>query len=176
MLALLVGCVSYSVDRNTSERYFQICGYAEHDGRLDIEVEKCYRTLINVEWGKLSEDRKSETLYNFARVERQLSKFAAAVFLLNQALDIEEAKSEVANEKIGRRLVELSMNLAAMNRWKEGALSLERVIPIAHQFTGSEKKTIISVFSIYGEQLIQLGEREKGHSFVDLVKTLDGSE
>jgi len=171
-LISLAGCVSNPLNRVTSDRYSETCSVAERHGNLGVAEEACYRALVNTYWGNLGDELKSEKLYNLARIKRQLSKFSEAESLLEQSLEIEEARSEVVNEKIGRRLVELSINLAAMGRWEEGALSLERVVPIADQYSGSEKDTIIMVFIEYGKHFSQSEQEKKANQFISQARNL----
>lgn len=166
------GCVSNPLNRVTSDNYAEVCHDAEQNGNLKVAEEACYRALVNTDWGNLGDDLKSEKLYNLARIKRQLSKFDEAKSLLSQSLQIEEAKSETVNKKIGRRLVELSVNLAALDRWQEGVTAIEKVMPIANQYTGQERRFIILVLGKYGEHLGNNGNKEKGELFLTRSRNL----
>ena len=134
-LVSLAGCVSNPINRTTSDNYAETCTVAEQQGNLKVAEEACYRALVNADWGNLGDELKSEKLYNLARIKRQLAKFSEAESLLQESLKIEESKSATINIKIGRRLVELSVNLAAQGKWEEGSVSLEKVMTIFNQYS-----------------------------------------
>ena len=171
-LLILSGCVSNPINRATSDNYAETCDIAEQNGNLKVAEEACYRALVNTDWGNLGNDLKSEKLYNLARIKRQLAKFQEAESLLNQSLEIEENKSTTMNAKIGRRLVELSVNLAALDRWQEGASAIEKVIPVAKQYSGQERQFIILVLEKYGEHFNNSGNKEKGQLFLSQSRNL----
>ncbi len=171
-LVFLVGCVSNPINRATSDNYAETCAVAEEQGNLPVAEEACYRALVNTDWGNLGDDLKSEKLYNLARIKRRLSKFNEAESLLQQSLTIEEAKSPAPEIKIGRRLVELSVNLAAQDRWDEGSKSLERMISISDQYVGEEKKFIILVLNKYGEHFTNTGNIDKGNAYISKANRL----
>jgi tetratricopeptide (TPR) repeat protein len=172
VLVFLVGCVSNPINRATSDNYAETCAVAEEQGNLPVAEEACYRALINTDWGSLGDDLKSEKLYNLARIKRRLSKFSEAESLLQQSLTIEKAKSPTPEIKIGRRLVELSVNLAAQDRWDEGSESLERVIEISDQYVGQEKEFIILVLNKYGEHFKSTGNVDKGNAYISKANGL----
>jgi len=151
-MALFVASCANPLNQATSDRYGDECSQAESSRRLDIAEQACYRALVNVDSGNLELDQKSQRLYNLARIKRQLAKFAEAEDLLKQSLVIEEKMSPPSNERIGRRLVELSVNLAAQDKWKEGVQYLDRVLPIAQQYSGQERTFLSLVFSNYGKE------------------------
>ena len=151
MLLLATGCAN-PLNQATSNRYAEECSQAERRGRLDAAEQACYRSLVNVDWGTLGLDQKSQRLYNLARIKRQLAKFAEAEDLLKQSLAIEEKLTPPSDERIGRRLIELSVNLAAQGKWDEGAQCLDRVLPIAQQYSGQERAFASLVFSNYGNE------------------------
>ena len=150
--SILVGCAN-PINRVTSDNYSETCAVAESNGRLKVAEEACYRALVNVDLGNLGSELKSERLYNLARIKRQLAKFAEAEQLLKESLAIQEKLPIPSEPKIGRRLVELSVSLAAQDKWTEGAKFLERALPITPQFAGQERAYTIEVLTLYSKQL-----------------------
>lgn len=171
-LIYLSGCVSNPVNRATSDNYAETCTVAEQRGNFKVAEEACYRALVNTDWGNLGDELKSEKLYNLARIKRQLAKFSEAESLLQESLKIEESKSSTINIKIGRRLVELSVNLAAQDKWEVGSKLLERVIPISSQYSGQEKEFIVLVLNKYGQHFHNNGNPEKGSIFISKANEL----
>jgi hypothetical protein len=150
--ALLSACAN-PLNRATSDNYAETCAVAESNGKLDVAEQACYRALVNVDMGNLGPELKSQRLYNLGRIKRQLSKFAEAESLFKESLQIEEKLSGLGGVKIGRRLVELSVSLAGQDKWSEGAQYLERVVPIADQFSGQSRAYSAEVLMEYSKRL-----------------------
>lgn len=134
----LNGCAN-SLNDATSENYSKTCSMAEGNGQLEIAEEACYRALTNVDMGNLGLESKSEKLYSLGQIKRQLAKFVEAEALFKESLEIEEKLTGQTSIKVGRRLVELSVTLAAQAKWPEGATYLEQMLPIADQFIGKDR-------------------------------------
>ena len=156
-VVFLASCAN-PVNRVTSDRDAETCVTAERDRRLDVAEEACYRALVNVDLGNLGPELKSQRLYNLARIKRLRSKPAEAEDLLKQSLALEEKLSSPTDPKIGQRLIELSLNLAAQNKWSEGRQYLERALPVSDQLlasgsrnTAEVRKFVILVLTAYGE-------------------------
>ena len=149
---LLTGCAN-PINRVTSDNYSETCQMAESNGRLKVAEEACYRALVNVDLGNLGPELKSERLYNLGRIKRQLAKFPEAEQLVKESLAIEEKLPSPSELKIGRRLIELSVSLAAQDKWTEGAKLLERSLPITPQFAGQERAYAIEVLTEYSKHL-----------------------
>ena len=163
LLAALAASCANPLNEATAARYSAQCAAAESAGNLALAEGACYRAVKNADWGNLDPELKSQHLYNFARVERRLAKFNEAEKLLKESLAIEEPLSGPSGVKVGRRLVELSVNLAAQKKWSEGEAAIMRVIPIASSFSGSERSYTREVFLNYAATLQELGRaREAG--------------
>lgn len=89
LTALIASCAN-PLNLATSNRYDEACSEAETKGRLDVAEQMCYRALVNVDWGNLGPELKSDRLYNFAKIKRKLEKYEEAVSLFQQSLEIEE--------------------------------------------------------------------------------------
>jgi hypothetical protein len=150
--SLLIGCAN-PINRVTSDNYSETCSDAERSGRLQVAEEACYRALVNVDMGNLGSELKSERLYNLGRIKRQLAKFAEAEQLFKESLTNEEKLPNPSDMKIGRRLIELSVSLAAQDKWLEGAKYVERALPTLEKFTGQERSYAVEVLTQYSKNL-----------------------
>jgi len=146
----LTGCAN-PLNQATSDRYGDECAQDEDAGDLARAEQACYRALVNVDTGNLGPQQKSMRLYDLGRVKRQLGKFAEAEDLFKQSLDIEKTLSGPTSVKVGRRLVELSVSLAAQDKWDEGAQYLQQAIPIAPQFVGGDRDYAKLSFGQYAQ-------------------------
>lgn len=159
-VAIVVGCAN-PLNQATSNRYGGACSEAERNGQLDVAEQACYRALMNVDWGNLGPEEKSQRLYNLARIKRRLAKFSEAEDLLKQSLVIEEKQSPQSEIKIGRRLVELSVNYAAQDKWNEGAKCLDRILTtMVQNFSGQDRNFTSQVFSQYGKKMRETNQME----------------
>lgn len=155
----LLGCAN-PLNEATAARYSAQCGAAESAGNLALAEETCYRAVENSDWGSLSPELRSQHLYNFARIKRRLAKFSEAEQLLKESLVIEEPLSGPTGIKVGRRLIELSVNLAAQKKWTEGEAVILRVVPIAPSFSGAERSYTKETYRNYAVTLKELGRSE----------------
>jgi hypothetical protein len=93
----LAACAN-PLNQATSDRYSADCASAEKHGNLSVAEEACYRAAVNVDWGKLGPEQKSEKLYNLARIKRQTGRLNEAEALLKESLEIEESLSEPTSQ------------------------------------------------------------------------------
>ena len=153
LVAVFLGACANPINRATFDNYSETCAVAESNGRLDVAEEACYRALVNTDWGNLGPELKSQALYNLGRIKRGLSKFGEAEQLFKESLAIEEKLPVPSEQKIGRRLLELSVSLAAQDKWSDGARYLERVLPLTEKFSPREQAYASEVLSQYGRHL-----------------------
>ena len=151
-VTLLTGCAN-PLNRVSSDNYAETCRDAERNGRLQVAEEACYRALVNVDMGNLGSELKSERLYNLGRIKRQLAKFTEAEQLFKESLAIQENLPNPSDIKISRRLIELSVSLAAQDKWTEGAKYVERALPTLEKFTGQERSYAIETLTRYSKNL-----------------------
>lgn len=163
---VLAGCGERLLYAATTDRYSEICSIAEANGRLEVAEEACWLALKNAERGDLGDEPLSEKLYNLARIKRMLSKFDEGEALLVASLAIEEAASDTMTVKIGRRLVELAINLANMDRWDEAADAVDRLLPVAERYEGGERAVVVAVLEEFGRRLIESGDTARGERFL----------
>lgn len=171
-LALIVAGCANPLNQATSDRYAQECASAERGGQLAVAEEACYRAVKNVDWGNLGPELKSQRLYNLARIKRQLGKFSEAEAILKESLPIEESVSGRDSLKVGRRLVELSVNMAAQDKWGEGAEFLARTIPISSGFAGQERAFTKASYLEYAKKLRMLGNADVAFRFETAAASL----
>lgn len=149
---LAAGCAN-PLNQVTSDRYSQTCAEAERNGNLTVAEEACYRALVNVGWGNLGDIQKSQKMYNLARIKRHLRKFDEAEKLYKESIAIEEKRTPVSNERIGRRSAELAIVYGEQNRFSEGLPYVERLFPLADTYQGNEKRTVATIFYVYSQGL-----------------------
>jgi tetratricopeptide (TPR) repeat protein len=162
----VAGCAN-PINRVTSDNYARSCNDAKNRGQLEVAEQACYRALVNVDWGNLGPELKSQRLYNLALIKRGLAKFQEAEDLLKQSIAIEEKLSPLSKLRIGRRQVELSVNLAAQGKWSDGSQLLEQMLPMTNQFEGPDRKWTSEVLHLFAEQLRKTNQIELAKRFDD---------
>ncbi len=170
----LAGCAN-PLNRVTSDRYSKICSESEREGNMSVAAEACYRAYINVEWGNLGPEQRSEKLYNFGRVIRRAGRYEHAKEALVRALVEEEKLSGKASKKTGRRLAELAATYYKLENLNEGTILVDRLIPLSSMYTESEKKFIAALLLDYA---LKIGDKqiEKAASYISKVKYLGYSK
>lgn len=163
-LAILVvlsiaGCAN-PLNRATSDNYAQTCAAAESAGRLDVAEEACYKAVVNIEWGNLGDELKSERLYNLARVERRLGKLDESEKYFVETIKIEEGLNPARPERMGRRLAELAAIYYEQKQFSRAAPYLERLLPLSSLYTGKEQQFVAQLFHFYA---IELGTTDLSH-------------
>lgn len=162
--ATLSACAN-PINRVTSDNYAETCAVAENNGRFEVAEQACYRALVNVDMGNLGPELKSQRLYNLGRIKLRLKKFSEAEQLFKESLAIEEKLSAAADVKIGRRLVVLSVSLAGQDKWADGVQYIERVLPIASQFTGQDRAHTAEMLIQYSKRLRAMNQAATADRF-----------
>lgn len=171
ILFLLAGCMN-PVNKATSDNYAEQCVQAEQSGDLVTAEKACYRALVNVDMGNLGDELKSQRLYNLALIKRQLGKFNEAEDLLKTSIEIEKKLSGPTDPKIGRRYAELSVNLAAQNKWSEGVHFVKGLLPMVDQYASSEKQFVKEILLKYSENQGQAGNNKIADEFKESAMRL----
>jgi tetratricopeptide (TPR) repeat protein len=161
---LAAGC-SNPLNRVTSDRYAATCVDAEDAGDLATAEQACYRAAVNVDWGNLGPELKSERLYNLARIKRKVGKLDEAEALFRQSLELEEQLSGPTSEKSGRRAAELARAYYVKEQYEQGLPLVERLLPIAEGFSGGERKFVAALFHLYAAELRAMGRNEQAAVF-----------
>jgi tetratricopeptide (TPR) repeat protein len=168
----LSGCAN-PINRITSDNYSDTCGVAEKNRRLDIAEEACYRALVNVDWGNLGPELKSQKQYNLGRIKRQLGKFSEAEQLFKAALKIEQALPKPSTLRVSRRHIELATSLAGQNKWQEGAKYLDLAIPSIPNHSKRERKFLADMLITFSKELQNLGEKHLANHFKKVAEAVD---
>jgi tetratricopeptide (TPR) repeat protein len=155
LLVMLGGCSSLASRLDADA---QTCEEAVRIGALDVAEEMCQRALNEGDKDILAPTVRSQRLYNLARIKRQLAKYPEAGELLDKSLALEEALSGADSPGVTRRLMEMSLVLAAQGQWQQGAQVLERVLPLAHQLTEKERVSLGQIVKHYAAQLKNNGQ------------------
>lgn len=171
---IISGCAN-PLNQVTSDNYAKTCSDAEEAGRWDIAEEACYRAAVNVEWGNLGDELKSERLYNLARIKRRVGKLDEAEKYFIETLEIEESLSPKREDRIGRRLAELSAIYYEQKKYEQAYPYLEKLLPLSNLYSGREKEFLANLYHYYAIELegteiaeklqltsMQLGFRETG--------------
>lgn len=170
---LLAGCASAVVKEATSDRYTLICGDALNKGQLDVAEDACNRALASVEGGNIAPGLRSERLYNLALVKRGLKKYREAEELLKESLRIEQNLPQPSTSRMGKRQVELALNLAAEGKWDEGARVLDQFV-ITPDLQYEERTSAAEVLNRYAKELRKRSQGDEAllleKKAADLVK------
>ncbi|MEQ1588749.1 MAG: hypothetical protein ABL902_00145 [Gallionella sp.] len=148
---LLCACAETPEHTPSSSEYAANCRYAERRKSFNVAEQACSMALSTNDWGDNSKVR-SQHLYNLGRIKLRLTKFSEAELLLKESLQIEEVLASPP-KTIGYRLVDLSESMASQNKWLEGTPFLERVIPIAPQYSKQERDRIGQLLFQYSQHL-----------------------
>jgi tetratricopeptide (TPR) repeat protein len=166
---LFCACSS-QLSRPTSKEYADACRNFEHNGQFVPAESECYMALVNADWSK-NPKVKSQTLYNLGRIKQKLGKFREAELLFKESLQIEERYSSPPLI-IGNRLIALSVSFAGQNKWSEGAQLLERVLPIAPQYSRQERIHITQLLLQYSQQLKSIDQDNLARRFENTARIL----
>jgi hypothetical protein len=153
--ALLSACAD-SPNQLTSNEYVANCQRAQSNKNLSSAELECGLALTNNDWGN-NPKIKSQRLYNLGLIKQQLGKFSEAELLFKESLQIEEMLAS-PRKAVGSRLVELSTSLAGQEKWAEGAPHLEKVLPVALQYSKQERARLSQLLLQYHHHLIVMNK------------------
>lgn len=163
LLSILLGACVNSPSQLLSSEYAESCHLAERSNDLNSAEKQCYLALANTESSN-NPKLRSLRLYKLGKIRLQLAKFHESELLLKESLNIEESLGS-SPKTIGSRLIDLSASLAEQGRWQEGAILLERLLPIASQFSKLERARIGQLLIQYSRQLKSLNQAELAKRF-----------
>jgi tetratricopeptide (TPR) repeat protein len=159
--ALLGGTAAAAEPENQSDRFFRECRAAWAENNIGLADELCYKSLTHPDVNAIATDAKSQRLYNYAQLKRMLGNWDGAEELLRESLTIEEKRAgQTPDLPLARRLAELSIALAAQNKWAEGVQTIERLMPMADRFQGGERAAVAELFRNYVPQAAAAGRLE----------------
>lgn len=134
-----------------SNDYAADCQRYQRSKNFTAAEFECYAALSNFDWGN-NPKIKSQRLFNLGLIKQELGKFSEAELLFKESLQIEEMLSS-PRKAVGTRLVELSSTLAGQDKWGEGAPHLEKVLPIALQYSKQERARLSQLLLQYHRHL-----------------------
>lgn len=161
--SVFLSACAHSPSQLVTNEYAENCHLAERSKNFTLAEQECYMALANTELGK-SPKLQSLRLYKLGQIKQQLSKFNDSEILIKESLKIEESLGS-STKKIGTRLIDLSINLAEQGKWHEGAAVLERLLPIAPQFSKLERARMGQLFLQYSRQLKLINQAELAKRF-----------
>ncbi|HEY9191307.1 MAG TPA: tetratricopeptide repeat protein [Methyloversatilis sp.] len=175
--ALLAGSAAAAEPENQSDRFFRECRAAWADNNIGLADELCYKALTHPDANAISTDAKSQRLYNYAQLKRMLGNWDGAEELLRESLAIEEKRAgDTPDLPLARRLAELSIALAAQNKWSEGVQTIERLVPMADRFKGGERAAVAELFRNYVPQVAVAGKLELARQLEQYSQSAPASE
>jgi len=160
----IAGCAN-PLNRVTHDRYLEDGQVAERNGNLNAAEVTYYRALVNDHIGDLGDLLIAQDEYNLGRIKRHLHKFGEAEELLRNSLILDEKILKPDNLDTDRCRVELSVTLAAQNKWEEGSHFLEPVLPDASRFTGNEREYLSEACRVFAAGLRQIGLEDRAKIF-----------
>lgn len=161
--SIFLSACANSPSQLITNEYAENCHLAERSKNLILAEQECYMALVNTELGK-SPKLQSLRLYKLGQIKQQLLKFNDSEILIKESLQIEESLGS-STKKMGTRLIDLSINLAEQGKWPEGAAILERLLPIAPQFSKLERARMGQLFLQYSRQLKLINQAELAKRF-----------
>ena len=167
IVLILSGCAN-PLNRVTYDRYWKQGGDAERAGQLGIAEQAYYRALVNVDMGNLGPLLKAQALYNLGCVKRRIGKHSEAEDLLKQSLALDEKLLSADDLDTDRCRIELSVALAAQDKWGDGSRYLERVLPHASRFSGHERAFMLEAFKHFAAALRKTGQEDRARLFDQL--------
>ena len=175
--ALLSGTAAAAEPENQSDRFFRECRAALADNNIGLADELCYKALTHPDVNAIGTDAKSQRLYNYAQLKRMLGNWDGAEELLRESLAIEEKRAgDVPDLPLARRLAELSIALAAQNKWSEGVQTIERLLPMADRFKGGERAAVAELFRNYVPQVAVAGKLDLARQLEQYSESAPASE
>lgn len=174
IVTLITGCAN-PLNQTTSDRYSETCAEAERSGNMPAAAEACYRAYVNVEWGNLGPELRSEKLYNFGRVLRRAGRFDDSKEALSRAVAEEEKLTGKNSIKTGRRMAELAATYYELNQLEEGVALVDRLIPLASNYSNNEKQFIAVLLYEYSLKIGKV-QSSKAALYKTEMKNLGYSE
>lgn len=105
---------------------------------------------------EMQPELESNLLYNAGQAYRKHGVLLEAERLLRRSSEIEEKVSGPDSIKTMRRLAELAAVYFQLGQYEDGLPYAKRLIPVATDYTGSERKFLLLIFDSYGKELRKL--------------------
>lgn len=168
---LLSACYN-PINQVTADRYSDMCAQAMSVGQTDTAEEACRRALINARIGHLGNAEESRALYNYARTKLVLGKVEEAEELLKHSLQLEDALSPPDPIRIGLRLGNLAVALERQKHIQDALPYLERLAPLAQQYTGNEREFLKKLFQRYADEFRRLDNTSAANRLQETAQAL----
>ncbi len=146
-----------------SNDYAADCQRYQRSKNFTAAEFECYAALTYVDLSN-SPKIKSQRLYNLGIIKQELGKFSEAELLFKESLQIEEMLAS-PRKAVGSRLVELSTSLAGQDKWEEGVPHLEKVLPIALQYSKQERARLSQLLLQYHRHLTAMNKAALAKQF-----------
>lgn len=155
--ALISACAN-SPKGIASKEYAADCARAERAENFLLAEQLCSIALTeNDDVGSNNLKIKSQRLYDLGRIKQRLAKFSESELLIKESLKIEEML-DTPLKTTGSRIVDLSISLAGQDKWHEGIPLLERILPVAPQFSRQERARVSHLLMQYSNHLKLLNQ------------------
>lgn len=157
-LALAAGC---STEKKVFEQYTK-AGTQSEQARSGTDAEGFYVSALERARASLGKVEQSDALYNLGAFYRREARFAEAERAMTESLALARESGRFDDLAIGRRQLELARDLAALNRWHEGAPALRTLTPLVTRYPADEAADIRLLAEVYRERLATLGMDPRG--------------
>lgn len=137
---------------------FVICEQAMAQGRLDVAENRCASALDPTGEHPLDAATRSERLFRFGSIKRQLAKYAEAKGPLHESIEIETTLSGADDQTVVRRRLELALVLAGQKEWLVLAHELEALVGHAEQLDIREQRSLSNLLRVCAARLEQLDD------------------
>lgn len=114
---------------------------------------------------EMEPELESNLLYNAGQAYRKHGVLMEAERLLHRSSELEEKVSGPDSIKTMRRLAELAAVYFQLGRYDDGLPSAKRLIPVATNYTGPERKFLLLIFDSYGKELRKLHRDAEANQF-----------
>ena len=170
LLALASACDDAASRLDAEAR---VCKRALEIGELELAEKHCQLAVGDPADDVLAPQVRSERLYKLASIKRQLTKYNEAADLLGQSLTLEQTLSGSASPQVARRHLEMSLILAGQGQWQDGALLLEKTVPVADQLDDDEQRTLANILKRYAAQLKKSQQTEQAARLLAAAASLN---
>lgn len=176
-MSITLVAAGVQAQEGASDKLFRECRTAFADNNIGLADELCYKSLTAPDFKDMPIEARSQRIYNYAQLKRMLGNWEGAEELLRETLALEEQRAAgTPGLALARRLAELSIALAAQNKWPEGIQVIERLAPLAGVFQGGERAAVAELFRNYVPQVTSAGRVELARTLLDFAESAPAPE
>ncbi|MEW5891648.1 MAG: hypothetical protein AB1697_00680 [Pseudomonadota bacterium] len=173
---VITGCAN-PVNRTTYDRYREAALAAESRGDFATAEQAYYRAAENVRWGNLGDNAEMYALYDLGRIKRVVGKLGESEELLRRAAEIDsKLRSTYGPSKggpTGYILAELAATYLAEGKLSEGIQILDKLEPIAAEYSGGPRLFMKQTFSKYSQALSARSDLQNAQRFAKIAESLE---